>query len=454
MPKKKTEILVVSNNDKLKKIFSSLFNKAGYKISYLEKLDRVIKLFETTTYDLLLLSDDVCNDTVIDYRDVLAIISKESPQTKIIFFVREKGISVAVDAMEDFNYQYIRIPAPDKEIKLVVELALNKKPDYGKNKLLTKDESVYRFEEFIGASSAMQKVYRQIQQVAPTNFPVLLLGETGTGKDLAARAIHRLSRKNDGPYIPVNLGAHPSGLIGSELFGHERGSFTGAAKQHFGVFETASEGTVFMDEIESIDSKVQVSLLRIIEQKKLTRLGGRRSIKTNARVIAASNENLEELVKSGKFREDLFFRLDVFRIVLPPLRERVNDITLIAEELISVFSFELNKNIISITPRCISALQAYDWPGNVRELRNVIQRAVLICETEEISEEHLPERIKQDSNDPTKFTLEVGRSLDEVEKSFIQKTLAHTKNNRTEAARLLGITRRALYNKLHKHNII
>lgn len=449
-----TEILFVSKNNQLIKKLKKLFSEPKYNITILENLNRVIKLFEATTYDLLILSDEVCKKDFIDYKDLLAIISKDSPQTQILFLVDEDGISLAINAMEDYRYQYIRIPAPDEEIKLMVELALNQKPGYGKNKLLAKDESIYRFEGFIGSSPAMQKVYRQIQQVAPTNFPVLLLGETGTGKDLAAQAVHRLSLKNNGPYIPINLGAHPAGLVASELFGHERGSFTGAAKQHLGVFETASDGTVFMDEIESIDSKVQVSLLRLIEQKKLTRLGGRRRVATNARIIAASNENLEELVNCGKFREDLFFRLDVFRIVLPPLRERISDISLITEELISTFSFELNKNISRIHPDCTAALQEYDWPGNVRELRNVIQRAVLVCEEEEIREKHLPERLRRKSDDPSKFTIEVGRTLEEVEKSLIQKTLSHTKNNRTEAAELLGITRRALYNKLHKHSIL
>ncbi len=261
-----------------------------------------------------------------------------------------------------------------KSYSSIINLTLENKQEFGKNKLLTKDESVYRFEKFIGGSPEMQRVYKQIQQVASTGIPVLLLGETGTGKDLAAQAIHRLSAKKDGHYIPVNLGAFPSELVASELFGHEKGSFTGASHQHKGVFEVASDGTVFLDEIESIDKKVQVSLLRIIEQKKVTRLGGRRSIHTDARIIAASNENLEDLVDRGQFREDLFFRLDVFRIILPPLRKRIGDVSLIAQELIAHFNFELNKNIIRIKPDAMAALDEYEWPGNVRELKNVLQR--------------------------------------------------------------------------------
>lgn len=453
MKNRHIEILFVTKNKNLQKRFIALFSGPQYRFTWLDNLNQVIKYFQKTTYDLLIISDDVCTVDSIHYRDLLAIISKESPQTQILFLVEENEISVALEAMEDANYRYIRIPAPDEEIRLMVELSISRKPDYGRNKLLTKDESIYRFEGFIGGSPPMQKVYRQIRQIASTNIPVLLLGETGTGKDLAARAIHQLSLKKDGHYTPLNLGAFPSELIASELFGHEKGSFTGATQQHKGAFEIASDGTVFLDEIESISNKIQVTLLRLIEAKKFMRLGGGQPISTDARIIAASNENLEELVKQGHFREDLFFRLDVFRIVLPPLRERISDIALIAEDLIAYFNYELNKNIIRIKPECMTDLQDYDWPGNVRELKNVIQRAVLICDKDEISEKHLPDRLQRRSGDSSKIVIEIGKSLDEVEKHLIQKTLSHTKNNRTEAAELLGITRRALYNKLHKHNI-
>lgn len=328
------------------------------------------------------------------------------------------------------------------------------KQNGSKMKRSLEEESIYRFEGFIGGSLAMQKVYRQIEQVAFTNVPVLLLGETGTGKDLAAQAIHRLSLKKDGHYIPVNLGALPTELVASELFGHEKGAFTGASQQHKGVLETGSDGSVFLDEIESIDSKVQISLLRLIEEKKFNRLGGRHSIPTDARLIAASNEDLEKMVERGRFREDLFFRLDVFRIALPPLRERKSDIPLIVEDLIVRFNYELNKNIIRIRPDCMEALERYEWPGNVRELRNAIQRAVLVCEESEIREEHLPKRLQRGTESNSQVIVEIGKSLNEVEKHLILKTLTHTKNNRKQAAELLGITRRALYNKLNKHDIL
>jgi len=452
MTKERVKILAVTQKGPLSNWLESQFSDSTYQLVWLQNLGRVMKQFESTTYDIVMISGDVCKKDPIDYRDILSLISKESPRTRIVLLVKDTDVDIAAEAL-GAGHQYIRTPGPADELKMLIKLAIARKPDFGMNKLLKNDESIYRFEGFIGGSPEMQTVYRQILRVAPTNIPVLLLGETGTGKDLAAQAIHRLSPKRDGHYIPINLGAYPSELVASQLFGHEKGSYTGASQQHKGVFEIASDGTVFLDEIESVDNKVQISLLRLIEQKKFTRLGGQRSLTTDARLIAASNENLENLVERKMFRQDLYFRLDVFRIVIPPLRERIGDIPLIAEELIAYFNQELNKNILRIKPECITALEEYDWPGNVRELKNVIQRAVLICEDKVISETHLPQRLHPQSEGPPKLIVEVGKSLDEVEKKLIQKTLSHTNNNRKKAAELLGITRRALYNKLHKHEI-
>jgi transcriptional regulator with PAS, ATPase and Fis domain len=281
----------------------------------------------------------------------------------------------------------------------------------------------------------------------------LLIGETGTGKDLAAQAIHQQSARSEGPYIPVNLGAIPAGLVASELFGHERGAFTGAAEQRKGIFERAHDGTVFLDEIGTIDEKVQVSLLRLIEQKKFHRLGGRRGISSNVRLIAASNQDLVDAVQQGIFREDLYYRLDVFRIMMPPLQERQEDISLLIDEFLKRYNRKFQKNILGISPESVSLLESYDWPGNVRELKNVIQRGVLVCSGEVLLPEHLPPRFRADRVVRPKVTFTVGTPLEEVEREMVIRALAVAKNNRTRAADLLGISRRALYNKLHKHRI-
>jgi len=275
---------------------------------------------------------------------------------------------------------------------------------------------------------------------------VLLEGETGTGKDLAARHIHATSERRDGPYVPVNLAALPVELVAGELFGHEKGAFTGK-------FEQAQGGTIFLDEIGMIDEKVQVSLLRLVEQRQLHRLGGNRPISTDARPVVASNQRLADLVREGRFRSDLYYRLDVFRIALPPLRERAGDVPLLVDEFIGRYNKAFSRHVLGISPACMGMLESYEWPGNVRELKNVVQRAVLLCPGDVILPEHLPTRFRTGVAVPQRVTFEVGTPLDEVEREMVRRALVATGNNRTQAAELLGISRRALYNKLRKHGI-
>ena len=310
-------------------------------------------------------------------------------------------------------------------------------------------------QEFYGAALCMKKIYEQIRQAAATDLPVLLLGETGTGKELVARAMHLASDRRAGPYIPVNLGAIPTELVGSELFGHEKGAFTGASERNKGRFEQAEGGTLFLDEISMIDEKMQVSLLRIIEQKEFYRLGGGRAVPADVRLIAASNDDLAELAKQGRFREYLYYRLDVFRISIPALRERRGDVALMTEKFLERYSRSFHKEVAGISAECMQILEAYPWPGNVRELKNVIQRAVLVCGQDTLLPEHLPPRFlngkQRARSDETIF--EVGVTLDRMEREMIVRTLEASGNNRTRAAQLLGISRRALYNKLQKHNL-
>jgi DNA-binding NtrC family response regulator len=308
---------------------------------------------------------------------------------------------------------------------------------------------------FTGQSRKLRQVYDQIRKAALIDISILLQGETGTGKDLAAQTIHCLSDRSEGPFIPVNLGALPSEMVASELFGHEKGSFTGAIAQRKGKFEQAKNGTIFLDEIESIDENVQVSLLRLVDEKKFYRLGGKRRVTTNARLTVASNEHLESLVEQGTFREDLFYRLHVFPIYLPPLRERKEDISYLATEFTARQSRILKKQITRISPEGLRMLEDYDWPGNVRELKNIIQRAVLLCDGEELRPEHFPARLRT-AETPSALpviSFNIGTPLEEVERALIQHTLEAVDNNRTEAAKLLGISRRALYNRLRKYQI-
>jgi len=404
------------------------------------------------SYTIIIITDSEISRHRQNLVSLLKRFHKKYPKTQIILFVKEENIALAVETLKSGTYQYVKMPVSDAELKLIIEMAIDQKPQIV-DKDLTKRKSRKKFGELIGGSTPMLKVYNQISQAAQTDIPVLILGETGTGKDMVANTIHRMSQRADFPYLAVNLGAMPSDLIASELFGHEKGSFTGAMRLHKGLFEQGHNGTVFLDEIDSMDEKVQVSLLRLLEQKKFKRLGGTRYVRSRARLIAASNEKIDSLVESGVFRTDLYYRLDVFRIQLPPLRERKNDIPLLLDELLLKYSRTYNKNISSISQQAVDALMNFDWPGNVRELKNVIQRAVLVCGSAEIDVEHLPPRFRHTVTEAPSITFKLGVSLREVEREMVSRALAATNNNRKRAAELLGISRRAIYNKLDKHNL-
>ncbi len=447
-------IAALLSEKKLAAQVKSLANNKGLKVVFFSEDEALLKNFDTEFYDIVILGGSFSKKKNSNVTELLFDLSSKQPATQVLFFVAEEDIHFARPALNAGTYQYAKLPVGNEELKILIESALDRRPQI----LLNGDESESlsnkRFGQLIGRSPGMQKVYRQIRQAASTEIPILLLGETGTGKDLAAQIIHQESERSNGPFIPVNLGALPSDLVASELFGHEKGSFTGSVEQHKGVFERGRNGTVFLDEIDVADEKVQISLLRLIEQKKFNRLGGKKAIKSNARLITASNADLETLVEQGLFRKDLFFRLDVFRITLPPLNIREGDIPLICGELIAQYNNTFNKNILDISQECLDLFEAYEWPGNVRELKNVIQRAVLVCEGDEILPEHLPPRFQ--SLEPVRKTMsfEIGTPLHEVEKQMVVQALKAADDNRRKAAELLGISRRAIYNKLRKHNLI
>ena len=447
------KIIAVSRNAELTERIKTLFPDREVFARWESSIDRVLERFETETYDVLLVTSEAFRGEEIKGIEALEVIITQSSITQVLFLVEPWNIRIIRSVLKAGTYQYARLPVSDEELRLLIGTALEQRPQYGTNLLLKTDEGRVRYEELVGRSPAMQEVYRQIRQAAATDIPVLILGETGTGKDLVAQAIHQGSGRREESYLPVNVGALPTELVGSELFGHEKGAFTGAVERRIGTFERAHRGTVFLDEIGAVDEKVQVSLLRLIEQKKFHRLGGRRLVASDVRLIAATNADLVDRMRQGAFREDLFYRLDVFRIALPALRERHGDIPLLIDEFIRRYNQSFQKNIRGIAPECVSLMEAYEWPGNVRELKNVVQRAVLVCEGEVVMPEHLPPRFRSERVVAPAITFEVGTSLHEVEREMIVRTLAATRNNRKRAAELLGISRRAFYNKLRKHAI-
>jgi transcriptional regulator with PAS, ATPase and Fis domain len=307
-------------------------------------------------------------------------------------------------------------------------------------------------------SLPMQAVVRRILEAAAVDIPVLILGETGTGKDLVAAAIHKRSQRQNKPYITVNTGAMSPALIASEIFGHERGSFTGAEVARKGIFEQAAGGTVFLDEIATMDEKTQVSFLRILEEKVFRRVGGDKNIGADVRIIAATNEDLEQNVATRRFREDLFYRLNVFPISVPPLRDRPGAVTALTDHFLAHFGVVYGKEVERVSHETYRLLRRYPWPGNVRELKNIIQTAILMVHGKELTPEFIPQRIKdavagsQNRGEAT-CSFKVGTTLDTVETELIRITLLHAGGNKKLAAKILGISRRALYNKLKRHHL-
>lgn len=344
--------------------------------------------------------------------------------------------------------------------KVKATSVLKKEPAGAEGGQMYRDVQVpIEFEGMVAISLPMRAVIQRAVEAASSDIPVLITGETGTGKDLVAAAIHKRSERKDQAYIPVNTGAMTPELIASELFGHEKGAYTGALDRRCGLFEQANGGTIFLDEISTMDEKTQVSLLRVLEEKTFRRVGGDKDIHVDVRVIAATNENLEEAIQQKRFREDLYYRLDVFRINLPPLSDRPGAVTFLTDHFVSHFDAMYNKNVRAVSQETYRCLRRYSWPGNVRELKNVIQRAVLMAQGEELTPDLIPGRIREASgadapNQEPALPIHVGMTLEAVEKEFIARTLTSTGGNKTEAADVLGISRRALYNKLKKHGLL
>jgi len=389
----------------------------------------------------------------------LAKLAQKRPRTTVIV-ISDSEDRHAPGAGEKEALEWIDRPLDEAHLLAIVSSALagesqsETTEDESSGLLLPMD-----FEGIMAISLPMRFVLRQVLETAAVDAPVLITGETGTGKDLVAAAIHRQSKRKHRPYVPVNMGAISHELIASELFGHEKGSFTGAADAHLGVFEQAQGGSIFLDEITTMDEKTQVSLLRILETKTMRRVGGTKDIDVDTRVIAATNENIEETVKARRFREDLYYRLDVFRIHLPPLRQRPGDVTFLTNHFIAHFGAMYHKSIRRAPGEIYQTLRDYSWPGNVRELKNVIQRAVAMTRGAELTAALLPSRIRESSVSDSKERvaqppIHIGMSLDDVEREFITMTLDSVAGNKAKAAAILKISRHTLYDKLKKYGVL
>jgi len=368
---------------------------------------------------------------------------------------------VAVQAMKRGAYDYITKPLDLEKLDAVLTRALHSRRVETENRQLREElDKKFGLEKIVGNAPAMVEIYERIRQVAPTRATVLIEGESGTGKELVAQSLHMLSPRKSAHFVAVHCAALSPQLLESELFGHEKGAFTGAAERRMGRFEEANHGTIFLDEIGEIDAATQVKLLRALGEQTIQRVGSNQSIKVDVRVVAATNKNLEAMVKEGKFRDDLFYRLDVVPIHLPPLRERREDIPLLTNVFFHEFAKQNQKKVAGLSADAQAALQRYDWPGNIRELRAAIEHAVALCRGERISLRDLPERVQGKPDLISRATSGGAASssgsdlnLENMEKAFIEQALRQTERNVTEAARLLGISRRTLHRKIKTYKM-
>jgi DNA-binding NtrC family response regulator len=452
--KRKVTILIIERGVEVIRQLRRICPPQKFTILGAQTIEHGFEHFEEREIDIFILTASIARFGQIRGMGFLDIITEKSAATQILFLASSRDMSLVFSALKSGSYQYAKLPIPDGELKMLIDAALLHQPQYAPNLLLKSGDNKNTFERLVGGSPKMLEVYRQIRQAASTDMPVLLTGETGTGKDLVARAIHQLSRRSEKTFLPIHLGALPPELVAGELFGYEKGAFTGATRSHRGLFEKAESGTIFLDEIGTIDEKMQISLLRLLETRKLERIGGTRTITANVRIVTATNENLSEAVEQNRFREDLFYRLDIFQISLPPLRERGGDVVLLVNHFLKQFSDDYQRSIIGISPECISALETYQWPGNVREIKNVIHRAVLNCTGDILLPEHLPERLQKSHRKVPQIGLRLGCTLKEAEREIILRTLHWTQNNRQRTASILGISRRTLYNKLGRYNLL
>jgi DNA-binding NtrC family response regulator len=447
-------ILVIENLAVAQTLIEQRFN-GGLLLESAPTLQAALNNHKRKPFDLVVWDTRSAPPVSAEIADSVNVFSQNSIDTQIVIISDLSEPILRKDLHQ--RCSWLQPPVHETEFLEVIGQALCGGRSHCESEKVNRDTGG-EFEGILGISLSMRPVIQQILEAATVNVPVLISGETGTGKELVAAAIHKCSQRKHGPYLTVNLGAIAPELIAAELFGHERGAYTGASEARPGFFEQAQGGTIFLDEITTTNEKTQVSLLRVLETKTIRRVRGEKDIGVDVRVIAATNENIDDLVRSRRFREDLYYRLDVFRLHVPPLRERHGAIALLTDHFISRFNEMYGKQVLAVSADAYRSLRRYPWPGNVRELKNVIQRAILTAKTAELTADLLPERVlAADDSRCTKNNaqpIQLGMTLAQVEKEFIKMTLASVGGSKMKAAAILRISRRALYNKLGRFGLL
>ena len=453
--KKKNTILVVDDDPAHRTMLRTLLTGWGYSIAEADDGSIAIEKVHEGAFDLILMDIRMIK---VSGLQALTEIKAFNPAIPVIIMTAYSSVETAVEALKNGAYDYLTKPLDFDELRLTMERAMDHRQLKEENRLLRERlGSHFDRRNIIGRSPMMEKLLETVAQVAPSEATVLITGESGTGKEMIAGAIHFNSPRKDGPFVKLNCAAITETLLESELFGHEKGAFTGAYKKKEGRFRQAHGGSLFLDEISEMSLAMQVKLLRLLQEREITRVGGEEVIKVDVRIIAATNKDLVQEMEAGRFREDLYYRLNVVTLNMPPLRERREDIPLLAQHFLNIFSEKNHKQIKGFTPQAMDRLLKYDWPGNVRELMNGVERAVVLSRSEYLDEEDLPMILKDGSLSGeilVKDAIPADMPLDEVEKATVLKTLELTGGNKSEAARRLGITRRTLHKKLKSYGVM
>ena len=438
-------ILIVDDEASVRDSLYQWFKLDGYRVDTADEAATALKKLQENPWDIILLDIKMPGMDGIELQNRIKQIDKN---IVTIIITAYATVDTAIQALKDGAFDYVTKPIDPDDLSRLIKNAVEKRRLVTENiQLRQQIEDLLLPDNVVGESPGIKKVMEMVNTVAKTDSTVMILGESGTGKELIARAIHSRSSRRYFPIITINCGAYPEGLLESELFGHEKGSFTGAMYRRKGKLEMADKGTLFLDEIGNISEKMQMDLLRVIETKKFTRLGGDKTIDVDFRVISATNKDLEKAVKEESFREDLYYRLNVFSIVLPPLRERRSDIPLIARYFLNKYAQSMNKNVTDFSPQALEMFAGYDWPGNIREVRNAVERAMVVAKGTQIQVDDLSFPFLSSSRPSG------GESLEEVEKDQIEKILNQTKGNIAQAADILKISRLTIYNKIEKYHL-
>jgi DNA-binding NtrC family response regulator len=447
MTNERTRILVVDDEEIVRESLGGWLEKDGYTVGVLPDGPSALAKLKAERWSILIVDLKMPG---MDGLQVLEESKKLQPELAVVIMTAYATVDTAVAAMKAGAYDYLVKPFDPEELSIMMAKIVSQQSLVRENTVLRQAlKQEYRFRDLLSKSPAMQAVFELAKTAARSNSTILVLGESGSGKEVLARAIHAESPRAEGPFVAVSCAALTETLLESELFGHERGSFTGATARRKGKFESAHGGTLFLDEVGDIGPKLQLDLLRVLEERKFHRVGGNETIEVDVRIIAATNRDLKKAAAEGKFREDLFYRLNVIPVLIPPLRARKEDVPLLVEHFIERLSIEMKKRIDGVSPEAMAGLTAHDWPGNVRELRNVLERGAVVATGPVIQLTDLGLPGKADAP-PKAGTL---ASLEEVEKRHVAVVLAHTGGNVSQSARILGIDRVTLYNKMRKYGI-